>query len=277
MNFRNLIFSTAFLFISACTTAGLGSQPQPVIYRGDGTRAIPKALSINELNIFRFVDKWRITHRWLNGPVDIRPCQEGGNAFLYVKGFEGHNKENREPIIERDGRLYAVGSYKGEFNIYRRNHLFYGTFNNQGRENDFEGYTAICEHYFRDTLDGVGLEIVLPDPAKGTDEWIKGAEPVMVNGLKWLRKTAPIRDWTGNKKTDSGLAESWVLMIPKTPYWLRWTLYSGTGETSPFKNGAFHRPEKHQQIVDLFHQLVESVTLDPIAPIDIPASVKEPK
>ena len=274
MNLTQISLLAAAFLASACMNMTGSSQPEWVTYRGK-QRVTPGPLGINELSSFRFVDKWRITHRWLSGPVEIRPCRNGGNPFPYVKGFEAFNKEDSAPIIERDGRLYTVTSYKGEFQIYRKDEYFYGTPTSRGRENDFEGFSAFCGHYFDDTHDGMALRIVKPDPAKGTDEWIRGAEPVTVNGLRWLRKTQPIQDWTGkNKRTDSGLTESWVLMIPDTPYWLRWTLNSGTGETSPYKNGAFHYPEKHRQIVDLFHQLVNSVTLEPIEPIDIPAPIR---
>lgn len=275
MKFLYSWIALSALFVSACANT---ATSEPTVYRGDGSRAIAAPLGLNEFNSFRFVDKWRISHRWLSGPIEIKSCMEGGNPFRLIKGFNELESENRAPVIEMNGRLYRLYSdYKGELSLSQRNDQFYGTPNNRGRENEFQGYTAVCEHFFRDTLDGVGLSLVKPDPAKGTDEWIRGAEPVMVNGLRWLRKTEPIRDWWPTRKEmrrDTGPVEIWVFQIPDTIYWLRLSLYSGTGETNPYKHGAFHYPEKHKQIVDLFHQMVESVTLEPITPVDIPATIR---
>jgi hypothetical protein len=248
------------LALSAC------AQNLPGTYR-NGALIQPRALGLQEERIFRFVDKWRIRYLWIGGPVDIFPCQDGGNPFEGVSGFDALKNENASPIIEQDGHLYVVGADLDN-NIYfdTADHFFYGT--NQKGKDVFVKYSAVCSHFFSDTLDSIALVIVKPDSAKGTDEWIEGTKPITINGLQWLRKIKPIRDWTGTKR-DSGLVESWVLMIPNTAYWLRWTLYSGSGETSRYKSGAFHYPEKHRQIVDLFHQMVESVTLEPIEPVDM--------
>jgi len=148
----------------------------------------------------------------------------------------------------------------------------YGT-NPEGK---FIGYSSFCGHAFAgDTLDGVYINIVEPDPAKGTDEWIKGAQPVVINGLQWLRKTEPIKDWTDNPKRAAAPIETWVLKIPQTKYWMRLGLNSGSGATNPYQKGAVHYPEKHARIVELFHELVRSVKLEPIEPVDISALLDE--
>lgn len=261
----------AFL-VSGCVSADMSKA---VVYHGDGSIAIAGPLGLGKTVSFRFVEKWRISHKWLTGPIEIRGCKNEGNP-LSVSGPDALKSERGTVIIERDGRLYELNAMQKDGLVFsRHDELFYGTPNSKTRENDFQGYTALCGHYFRDTLDGVAIYLVKPDPAKGTDEWIRGATPVTINGQRWLRKIQPIEDWWLRKgRQNSGPVETWVLQIPETPYWFSLHMASSTGETSPYKTGAFHYPEKHRQIVDLFHEMVASVTLEPITPIDIPAKIK---
>lgn len=249
------------------------ASPEPGVYRG-GVLLKGGPLAIENNYSFRFVGKWRISHSWLSGPVEIRPCGYGsGNPFSNRPGFESLALELNAPIFEWQGELIDVGShYKTKELIFSpmTRERIYGT----NREGKFEGYMGFCGHFFEDTLDGIALNIVKPDPAKGTDEWVQGAKSVMVNGQVWLKKAEPIKDWTGSKKL-AGPTETWVLKIPDTKYWLRLRLSSSTGATSEFKRGANAFPEKHQRIVDLFHQIVHSVKLEPITPIDITPLIKE--
>jgi hypothetical protein len=271
MKFNSLL--TGWLLL--CLVSACASQ-EPGMYR-NGALVRPAPLGLNKSISFRFVDKWRVSHKWLVGPTEIRGCWSEGEPFRYGAVPEALKSEKGTAIGERDNRLHRLGVHQGEFFWYRHDELFYGTPTRKGRENEFNGYSALCLHYFRDTLDGVGIYLIKPDPAKGTDEWIRGAEPVTVNGLRWLRKAEPIKDWWPTRKEirrDSGPVETWVLQIPDTPYWFSLHLASGTGETSPFKVGSFHYPEKHRQIVDLFHQMIESVVLEPIEPVEIPATIK---
>lgn len=224
---------------------------------------------------FRFVEKWRITHRWLSGPVEVEPCAYGhGNPFSNRPGFELLAEEPNAPIMEWAGELTNVGSH------YKSHELMfwpvarervYGT----NRAGKFEGFVAFCGHAFRDTYDGVGLYIVKPDPSKGTDEWVKNAQAVTLNGLQWLRKTDPIQDWSHSRERGAAPIETWVLKIPDTQYWLKLHISSNSGATDSYHKGANAFPEKHQRIVDLFHQIVESVKLEPITPIDITPLIKE--
>ena len=45
----------------------------------------------------------------------------------------------------------------------------YGT----NRDGKFEGFSAFCQHVFsKDSMDGLGLYIVKPDPAKGHGKFV---------------------------------------------------------------------------------------------------------
>jgi len=255
---------------AAFLAAGLAACvfQEPGFYRG-GKLIRPEPLAIKEFNSFRFVEKWRISHRWLTGPPEITPCRYLSNGFSDKKDWPALQSEPNSPMFEYRGQLVLVGKhYKtSDFLISAPYEKIYGT----NREGKFIGYSSFCGHFFEDTLDGVYINIVEPDPAKGTDEWIKGARPVVINGLTWLRKTEPIKDWTGTRRL-AGPVETWVLKIPQTKYWLRLGLSSGTLESSP-KFGHLYGPkafpEKHARIVELFHELVRSVKLEPIEPVDI--------
>jgi hypothetical protein len=136
---------------------------------------------------------------------------------------------------------------------------------------EFKGYSPFCFQGFKDSLDSINLYIVRPDPSKGTDEWIEDAKPIVVNGLRWLHKEIPIRDWSQSRERLSAPIEYWVLKIPDTRYWmmLRFSASASTGI------GALAYPEKHKKLLDLFHQIIQSVTLEPITPINIDGLVKE--
>ncbi len=244
--------------LSACVTQ------EPGVYRG-GVLVKPGPLDVQDQYSFRFLDKWRISHRWLSGPTEIWPCRYPSNSFRRLGGYGQLEIERNPPFIEQSGILYSVSEHNGRWSLSRWPEWVYGT----TPDGKFQGYTAFCGHVFRDTYDGIGLYIVKPDPAKGTDEWISGAQSVVINGLTWLRKTEPIKDWTGSVGRLASPVETWVLKIPDTPYWLKLHLSSNSGATSPYKKGALNLPEKHQRIVELFHQLVHSVTLEPITPVDI--------
>jgi len=249
------------------------SYQQPGVYRGYEL-AKEGPLSISRHYEFRFVNRWRISFDWLNGPVEIDPCKLGGaDVFTNSEGYKVPKEyeilagEKNPPIFEVNGILYAstLSMKTGRFRLYRRDHNFYGNY----RNGPFEGYSAFCSHLFRDTYDAVSVELIKPDPAKGTNAWIDNAHPVTLNGLHWLRKTEPLKDLTGSKTNLHAPIETWVLKIPDTAYWLVLRLNSNSGTTSQFYRGAFWFPEKHHQIVGLFNQMVNSVRLEPVEPVDI--------
>lgn len=246
------------------------SYQQPGVYRGGGL-VKEGPLGVNDHYQFRFLNRWRISFDWLSGPVEIDPCDIGaGNPFRRFKGYKDYEAlavEKNPPIFEIDGIAFVSGSdIKSErLRMHREDHHFYGNY----RNGPFEGYSSFCSHLFKDTYDAVSVRLIKPDPAKGTDAWIDNAHPVTLNGLRWLRKTEPLKDLTGSKTNLHAPIETWVLKIPDTAYWLVLRLNSNSGTTSEFYRGAFWFPEKHHQIVGLFNQMVNSVRLEPVEPVDI--------
>ncbi|MGN6701769.1 MAG: hypothetical protein ACTHKB_02250, partial [Burkholderiaceae bacterium] len=102
---------------------------------------------------------------------------------------------------------------------------------------------------------------------KGTDAWVAGATPVTLHGLKWLHKDVPIQDWSNSRERLAAPIEYWVLPIPQTRYWLA-LIFSSSESASPGM-GANIYPDKHRYLLQLFHEIVDSVTLEPITPVDI--------
>lgn len=236
---------------------------EPGVYRG-GQRMQEGPLDIQEHYSFRFVDKWRISHSWLSGPLELRRCQGyPSNSFRRLGGYGDLGYEQNSLFVERAGLLYVVSEHKGDWSLSNRREKVYGT----NRDGQFEDFLPFCVHFFRDSLDGIGLYIVKPDHAKGTDEWVEGTKPVTINGLQWLHKKIPIRDWSASREQLAGPIEYWVLKIPDTQYWMMLRFSSSSG--SQLGLGADAHPEKHQRLLDLFHKIVESVKLEPIAPINI--------
>jgi hypothetical protein len=266
MRAHTRLLMTSLIIIA--TMASCATE-EPGVYRG-GRRVLESPLDIQEHYSFRFVEKWRISHNWLSGPLELRGCQGyGSNSFRRLGGYGSLEIENMEPIVEKDGVLYAVYEHKGKFKISSPREYIYGT----NREGKFEAFLPFCRHGFKDSLDSLGLYIVKPDPAKGTNEWIDGAKPVTINGLQWLHKQMPIRDWSESRERFAAPIEYWVLKIPETPYWMMLRFSASSG--SSFGMGADAHPEKHQRLLELFHKIVESVKLEPITPINLDHFLKE--
>lgn len=239
------------------------------MYRG-GVLMQEAPLDIQEHHSYRFTDKWRISHRWLSGPTELRGCSGyPSNSFRRLGGYGELGNEINPPFVENNGTLYIVSEHKGIWSLSNRREFIYGL----NREGVFEGYLPFCSHGFKDSLDSIGLYIVQPDPAKGTDEWISGAKPVTINGLQWLHKEMPMQDWSESRERLSAPIEYWVLKIPDTPYWMM--LRFSASSSSKFGLGAGAHPDKHQRLLDLFHQIVQSVKLEPITAINIDSLIKE--
>ena len=247
--------------------ASCSSTPEGT-YRG-GVLVQPGPLAIQDHYAFRFVEKWRISHAWLSGPVEINYCRysrrdnnRGEDRFFEIDGVLKIESVSGDP---RD---------KGKKFISNRDEWVYGT---NSRTGEFTGYSAFCTHSFLDLWTAVSVLLIKPDPAKRTDEWIAGTKPVMVNGLRWLRKDIPIEDYSQNKKGEKDIApvEIWVLKIPDTPYWLVMRIASSTGGTGTAR-GSNRNPEKFARVLNLFHQRVESVKLEPITPVDTSTRASSP-
>lgn len=236
------------------------SGTHEVTYRG-GMLVVPGPLAIEDHYAFRFVDKWRISHAWFSGPVEIDYCR--------YSRLDNNRGEDR--FFETNGVLQVESvsgdpKDKGKKFIWQQSEKIYGT---SPRTGEFKGYRPFCTHTFQDIWTGVSVALLKPDPAKGTDAWIAGAQPVVVNGRQWLRQIAPIEDHSEDKKGEnrSFLLERWILKIPDTPYWLMMMLGGSTGGAGTFP-GSNRNPAKFAQVVDLFHQMVDSVKLEPITQVD---------
>ena len=93
-----------FAIVSAMTAC---SYQQPGVYRGYEL-AKEGPLSISRHYEFRFVNRWRISFDWLNGPVEIDPCKLGGaDVFTNSEGtrYLKNTKYWREKKIPRFLRL----------------------------------------------------------------------------------------------------------------------------------------------------------------------------
>lgn len=251
----------ALLIMIAVTTSCATDKPS--VYRG-GERVQKGPLTIQEHYSFRFVDKWRISHKWLSGPLELRGCRGyGSNSFRRLMMDGPLGIENMEPLIEKNGIIFVVYEHKGIFKVSSPRNYIYGT----NRDNKFKGFLPFCGHTFKDSLDSLELYIVKPDSAKSTNEWIEGAKPVTINGLQWLHKKMPIRDWSESRERLSAPIEYWVLKVPQTQYWMM--LRFSASSNSKFGLGADVHAEKHQRLLELFHDIVKSVKLEPITPINL--------
>lgn len=256
----------AVLFtLSGCAAAPKDGQ----VYRG-GIPIYEGPLDIQNHYSFRFVNKWRISHAWLSGPTDVWPCDYGRNVLKRFPEYQEPGIEPNGPFFEHGGVLYGLNEDKGIFSLSHNRGKVYGT----NREGKFEGYTPFCRHGFRDSLDFVGVLIIKPDPAKGTNEWIEGAKPTTINGLNWLHKELPLQDWSNSKEKFASPIEYWTLKIPDTSYWMVLRFNASSGEASKYRLGAIHHPEKHQLLQNLFRKMVESVQLEPITPIDMDSLIE---
>jgi|GEM_PF-6303630 len=259
MSFR---FSVSIMAMCLFFFGGCSIQ-EPGVYRG-GKLIQPAPLGIEDQHSFRFMDRWKISHRWLSGSPQIMGCTGySSNPFkrLGVGGKLGD--EINAPIVERNGVLYVVAEHNQKWTLNDRREAFYGL----DAYAKFTRFSALCGAAFSDSLDAMGLYIVKPDPAKGTDQWVTDAKEVTINGLRWRHKEIPIQDWSESRESLSGPIEFWVLEIPETKYWL--ALRFSATSSAKFGMGADAYPEKHRRLLELFREIVQSVRLEPISPINI--------
>lgn len=186
-----LITAKCFAALALLTQLASCNSTLEGTYRG-GVLAQPGALAIQDHYAFRLMDKWRISHAWLSGPVDIDYCRysrrgnsRGEDRFFEVDGVLKMESVSGDP---RD---------KGAKKIWNQDEKIYGTRPSTGK---FKGYSAFCSHGFEDIWTGISVHVVRPDSTKGTDEWVEGAMPVAINGLNWLRKNIAIKNYSQDKK-----------------------------------------------------------------------------
>ena len=215
--------------------------------------------SIGVTYTFRFAEKWRISHVWIEG-ANIRPCEYSRNVFRRMPGYPGLAQEMQGPMFEHDGKIYSGTTF--ERNPDQIVFFELQTHVTGEKPNGFQstGYRPFCGQFFLESRNGLALWIVKPDPVKGTDKWIEDAVPTSVNGRMWLVKNVPPQDLKGANELARSI-EYWTLQIPDTPYWLHMR-FSGS-----LRSVEEHGTE-HQHLRGLFHQIVESVRLEPIAAVD---------
>jgi hypothetical protein len=161
-------------FATGCVTRKEGTYRSGVLIE-------PGPLALNDHYVFTFLDKWRISHAWLSGPVDIDYCRYTSRDN---KGL-AHDR-----FLEIDGKLVvqrvaSAGDRYGQKYISNPQQKIYGTNPVTGK---VEGYRPFCTHWFRDIWAGTSVFLIKPNPSQGTDQWIANAETVVVNGLPWLRQ-----------------------------------------------------------------------------------------
>jgi len=229
-----------------------------------GGVAQPKGpVAIRPTNSFRFVEKWRISHAWVQG-TGVRPCRYPGNIFRDIPGYPALANEPDAPMFERNGRVYYGTTFEKTQGQIVFSELSYQFFGERPSNRVFDGkYTPFCAQHFS-SPNGMAVLIVKPDPSKGTDDWIAGAVPIKINGRTWLVKKIPPVD-KGPDSLRSATMEHWTLKIPDTPYWLHF-------EFSGSQRSVQQYADEHAHLLNLFHQLIESVRLEPITPVD-PASM----
>lgn len=242
-----------FLMLSMVVAGLVGcAADAPGVYRG-GQRIEVGVIDVKEHYAFRFMDKWRISHAWLSGVK--RGCEYATNSYKRLGGYGDLESERNAPFVERGGVLGQLTEYKRKWSVSTSYANIYGT-----RRGKFERYEPFCNEALIVSSDLLGLFIVKPDSAKGTDDWIEGAKPVQLNGLTWLFKEIPPQDMTGNKE-GKGVApiEIWVLKIPDTPYWMMLRF------SADLKYSIQEHPTQHYAMLDLFHRIVASVKLEPLS------------
>lgn len=249
--------------LSACAGHNLLGQVVDDNFYVGGVAQPKGPVAIGRANSFRFVEKWRISHAWVQG-TGVRPCFYRGNVFRRVSGYSALANEPDAPMFERDGRIYYGTTFEKTQGQIVFSELSYQFLGERPSDRAFEGkYQPFCSQPFS-SPNGMAILIVKPDSTKGTDDWIAGAVPVKVNGRTWLVKKTPPVDF-GPTSIRASAMENWTLKIPDTPYWLHMR-FSGS------QRSVDQYAAEHAHLLNLFHQLIESVKLEPITPVD-PASM----
>ena len=256
---QNLLIATSLAALLLCACA---SRPEGV-YRG-GVLIQPGPLALSEQYSINLLDKWRLSHSWIGGPVDIRYCKHSPvngttveERYLEVDGVLTAYLVSESPNPKHRGKVFASVPWESVYGLDPTTREF------QGR------YSSLCHHTFREIWSGMSVYLIKPDPAKGTDDWISGAKPVTINGLRWLHKEIPPADYSKNREQSSAPIEHWILQIPDSPYWFAMRLIGSTGGNGD-SWGINRDPAKFEEVRTIFHQMVASVRLTPLPPPEPP-------
>ena len=249
--------------LSACAGHNLlGHVVDDNVYFGGV--ALPKGpVVIGRSYSFRFVEKWRISHAWVQG-TGVEPCYYRGNIFNRFPNYQALATDVQGPMFEHDGRIYFGGVKAKNPEQILFWELSYQFLGERMSDRGFDGkFKPFCAQPFS-SPNGMAISMVKPDSSKGTDDWVAGAVPVNVNGRTWLVKImAPVDKGPDSFRTAP--IEYWTLKIPDTPYWLHFEFLGSQRSLAQYA-------AEHAHLLNLFHQLIESVKLEPIIPVD-PASM----
>ncbi len=214
-------------------------------------------LDIGNFHSYRFLEKYRVSHRWLSG-ADVFPCLYPLNIYRRLGGYGSL-------MDDRDGPYYESNGYLSFTNQYGNGPIVVDNMNLEvlGEESGvFKQYRPYCSYFNSDAAVGMALYLIKPDERKGVDEFVSGSTEVQTSGLRWLRKQISPYDEKYRNRPNAVPVEYWVLEIPQTPYWivLKFTINPNTTVQQHFDQYVYMR--------SLFYGIVESVKLEPISPME---------
>jgi hypothetical protein len=233
--------------VCSCST-----QPEG-IYQA-GKLMVPGPLAASDFYEFTFLDRWRVSHAWISGPPDIRYCR-------YSRRDSGRGMDRF--FVDVDGLIKreVVSGARDTFGQKRLStEWLYGT---NSRTGQFNGYSAFCTHTFQDIWTGISVFLIVPDSSKGTDEWVSGAQSVSVGENQWHRRSDPPADYSQTPGKWAAPIETWTLPLAGGKYWLVMRLGGSTGGNGTAM-GINRNPLKYEQVKAVFHQMIESVRIEPL-------------
>jgi hypothetical protein len=250
----------ASLSLCVLTGACVGVEDRNVYY-ADGTVQVQGAVSMGPTYSFRFVEKWRISHAWIQG-TGVRRCRYTKNIFQTIPGYPELSREPNAALFEKDGDIFYAGQFyknPGKIVFYPISQAILGrTYSDRGAEKF--SYGAFCHKFFDPSRHGIQAFLVKPSPAGDTDDWIKGAAPTQVNGHTWLVKKTMPQDLSVTGELAKPI-EQWTLKIPDTPYWLHFRI------AASLDHSILLYPKEHAVLLNFFRQIIDSVKLEPIQPV----------
>lgn len=254
---RILLVSALSLLLLGCgMPALLGVSTDRTLYVGGVAQPEGPPTLRHPPNSFRFAEKWRISHNWIQG-TGIGPCVYGTNIFKKRKDYPALGAEPNAAMFDYDGMIYIATTFHRDPNnivFIPKENQTNGELKNRFGRADYEPY---CGHPFRDSPNGMSLKIINPNSLSTSIEFFDGSSSVHVSGNKWfVKKIEP---------KNLGLVlvaplEYWTLKIPSTPYWLVLTFSGSVRSVNEFS-------ELHEKRRRLFYSVIESVKLEPIAPL----------
>jgi hypothetical protein len=215
-------------------------------------------VKLEEMHSFRFLDKYRISHVWLSG-VNIHSCRYFRNVYRQINEGGDLMRELNGPLFESNGVLSSVVKYDHNKYLTVANLRAYSL---GVQKDEFEGFRPFCTQVIPDSRIGFSLSIIKPGPNTNSQSFVDGGVPVNINGLKWLRKSISATDPSQPKYPMVVPIEIWVLKIPDTSYWMVLRFSINPDETIQLHYDDYVAKRS------LFNNIIESVKLEPITPLD---------